>query len=150
MDLLQNTSGIVIIVVAVLAVFLAVLTVLMPYFVWQIHDNVQKLREMAEGWPRIQASGLEEVTLGTMEEIRDALKSSSDAQDPTEPSTDVRTLFVAALAEQQRTINALRRRLDELEGTSRQHQKQAEPGGEFAPPIPLEEALGDDGVEPPN
>jgi len=30
----------------------------MPYFVWQIHDNVPRLREIVEGWPRVQSRAL--------------------------------------------------------------------------------------------
>jgi len=59
-NLLQGTStGIALIVVGVAlwTVFFAVLVVLMPYFVWQIHDNVKKLRQMAEAWPRGGSGG---------------------------------------------------------------------------------------------
>jgi len=136
-DGLQGASGIVIVVVAVLAVFLAVLAVLMPYFVWQIHGNIERMRQLAEGGRESLAgasSGLDIVILTTLEEIRDTLKANASV--------------TPALAEQQRTINALRRRLDELEGRSQQQRTPGEPGGEFAPPVPLGEAAEDDDVEP--
>lgn len=165
MDFSSGIGLIVAVVVVVIGIVMAVLAFLMPYFVWQIHDNLKQLIRIAtdaaqEGTP----AGIHTLRLGRAQpntdfhdlgvvlmrnaEVTAELERSVRALtiELEEGGKTTRTQVIAALAEQQGTINALYRRLDALEGRSEGSSEKDVPG-EFAPPIPLQELFDDDKEE---
>ena len=77
MDTLSGVSIVVVIVVGAIALFLTILGVLLPYFVWQIHQNVAAMRGALSGSDSL-ASGTDFLLTDlTLREIRDLLKGTA-------------------------------------------------------------------------
>jgi predicted PurR-regulated permease PerM len=131
----ETLGPVVAVVVIVLSILLALLTILMPYFVWQLHENVGKIREAVER--------KDDGELSALPELIEALSRARDSQGEILSSLAQQQRLVGALAEQQRTINSLRARLDRMERIGGSTSQVSDQNEDLVPDIPIEEVFDD-------